>query len=381
MTSAWRADEQDRRFRALAAAGLLLAAAVAAGSAGAEAKPEQGAKVTGLTCVERCAGPESVAAGGTIRLHGRGLGGTSAVSFTSAAGTTSVANPAAAANGHSIEVDVPTDAVAGKVSAVDASGVSRPAPHPLRVVADSQLPPPGRFKLTSTAAKPRRAFFDGRSVKLHYRFAASGSRDVQVQLRRHGHVVKSWSERGSSPFARHSVAWDGMREDGGAGLRGRYEFRVSTGGSAGGKRAGFRFFDHIFPVRAGHSYGDRFGVPRSGGRVHQGQDVWAHCGSPLVAARGGKVQARSYSGALYGFYVVIDQRKSNADYMYAHMLPNVRVHQGETVHTGQRIGSVGKTGNARGEGCQLHFEYWPGGRPQGHPIDPLPLLRRWDRWS
>ena len=36
----------------------------------------------------------------------------------------------------------------------------------------------------------------------------------------------------------------------------------------------------------------RFGAARRG-HVHQGQDVFARCGTPLVAARGGKVTTRA----------------------------------------------------------------------------------------
>ena len=43
-----------------------------------------------------------------------------------------------------------------------------------------------------------------------------------------------------------------------------------------------------------------------GGRVHEGQDLPAACGTPLLAARGGRVQARGFSDALYGNYVLID---------------------------------------------------------------------------
>jgi murein DD-endopeptidase MepM/ murein hydrolase activator NlpD len=38
---------------------------------------------------------------------------------------------------------------------------------------------------------------------------------------------------------------------------------------------------------------------------------------------------------------------------------------------------VGRTGNARSTECHLHFEI----RAGGEPIDPEPLLRRWDRYS
>jgi murein DD-endopeptidase MepM/ murein hydrolase activator NlpD len=51
------------------------------------------------------------------------------------------------------------------------------------------------------------------------------------------------------------------------------------------------------------------------------------------------------------------------------------------VRTGDRVGAVGKTGNARSEFCQLHFELWPHGYRNGPPRDPLPSLRRWDEFS
>jgi murein DD-endopeptidase MepM/ murein hydrolase activator NlpD len=57
------------------------------------------------------------------------------------------------------------------------------------------------------------------------------------------------------------------------------------------------------------------------------------------------------------------------------------VADGARVHTGETIGAVGRTGNARNEGCQLHFEIWPRGWHDGHPIDPLHDLRAWDGWS
>jgi murein DD-endopeptidase MepM/ murein hydrolase activator NlpD len=134
-------------------------------------------------------------------------------------------------------------------------------------------------------------------------------------------------------------------------------------------------------VLGSHTYGDRFGDPRSGGRVHEGQDLPAACGTPLVAARGGRVQAEGYSGALYGYWVLIDGLATRHDHFYAHLQAPSPLSDGERVRTGQRIGEVGKTGNARTEFCQLHFELWPGGYHNGSPVDPLPSLQAWDAYS
>ena len=55
--------------------------------------------------------------------------------------------------------------------------------------------------------------------------------------------------------------------------------------------------------------------------------------------------------------------------------------EGDRVNTGEEIGRVGKTGNARNEFCQLHFELWPHGYHDGSPADPLALLQAWDAFS
>ncbi len=115
-----------------------------------------------------------------------------------------------------------------------------------------------------------------------------------------------------------------------------------------------------------------FGEPRSGGRVHEGQDLPAPCGTPLVAARGGRVQARGYSDALYGYWVLIDGRATRADHFYAHLeAADARSATATGCSTGAPVGAVGKTGNARSEFCQLHFELWPRGYRNDAPRDPL----------
>jgi murein DD-endopeptidase MepM/ murein hydrolase activator NlpD len=141
---------------------------------------------------------------------------------------------------------------------------------------------------------------------------------------------------------------------------------------------------YVCPVRGSHGYGgflQEFGAPRVGGRRHQGQDVYAACGTRLEAARGGTVQASAFHRPLYGHYVVIDVRGSSADHLYAHLREPSPLRAGDHVHTRQRIGEVGRTGNARTTPCHLHFEIWPRGRHNGSPVDPEPALRRWDGWS
>ena len=207
---------------------------------------------------------------------------------------------------------------------------------------------------------------------------------VRVVRARTGQVVRRWVARGVTPYARHVRSWEGTRGGGGLLRGGRYALRVGRLGDTTHLAARFRLLDGFFPVRGPHNFGgpvQRFGAPRSGGRVHQGQDVLAACGTPLAAGRGGRVQARGYDPVLYGNWLVIDSRGTAIDYRYAHMIAPTPLHVGERVRTGEAIGRVGRTGNARTVGCMLHFEVWPRGWLHGGPIDPLPILRRWDRRS
>jgi murein DD-endopeptidase MepM/ murein hydrolase activator NlpD len=133
---------------------------------------------------------------------------------------------------------------------------------------------------------------------------------------------------------------------------------------------------NAFPVHGRHDFGtavNGFG----GGRGHDGQDIFADCGTPVVAARAGKVVEVATEGA-EGNYVVLesDDRRQQA---YLHLLHPRSVSKGERFEAGQRIGSVGQTGNA--QGCHLHFELWtaPGRFTGGRVVNPRPALDRWDR--
>ena len=131
----------------------------------------------------------------------------------------------------------------------------------------------------------------------------------------------------------------------------------------------------VFPIRGTHEYGtgtNRFG----GGRGHEGQDVFAACGTKLVAALSGTVKMAKWQDRA-GNYVVIEAADGTAQ-AYMHLQQPALVAKGDEVQAGQPIGLVGDTGRATG--CHLHFELWtaPGWYEGGSPIDPLPLLQRLD---
>jgi Peptidase family M23/Putative peptidoglycan binding domain len=178
------------------------------------------------------------------------------------------------------------------------------------------------------------------------------------------------------------VIWYGRKSDGTPASDGSYSFAAGSAQITGGQTTPFELRGHIFPVRGDHDYGgaaSRFGAPRAG-HTHQGQDVAAACGTPLVAAQGGTVVARAYDD-LGGNYVVIKGKGSKKDYVYMHLKGPGPLTDGGTVRTGQRIGKVGETGDATG--CHLHFERWtkPGWYTGGHPFDPLASLKYWDSYS
>jgi murein DD-endopeptidase MepM/ murein hydrolase activator NlpD len=127
-----------------------------------------------------------------------------------------------------------------------------------------------------------------------------------------------------------------------------------------------------FPVAGPHAFGQGFGAARSG-HTHQGQDIMAACGTPLVAVSRAKVKWVSFQ-RLAGNYVVIRNKKLHQDYLYAHLAATASVVKGQVVQPGQQIGIVGQTGNAAA--CHLHFELWLGKWYRGgHPVNPLPYLQ------
>jgi murein DD-endopeptidase MepM/ murein hydrolase activator NlpD len=124
-----------------------------------------------------------------------------------------------------------------------------------------------------------------------------------------------------------------------------------------------------FPVDGTYRDGDGFGD--RGGR-HKGQDLMAGCGTPLRAVRDATVRRVATQSAA-GRYIVLHDRDSGEDYVYMHM-STVDVAAGDRVAGGEKVGEVGRTGDATA--CHLHFEEWtsPGWYQGGEAKDPLSFL-------
>ena len=131
----------------------------------------------------------------------------------------------------------------------------------------------------------------------------------------------------------------------------------------------------VFPLLGRPDWGEsdaRFGAFR-GGHMHEGQDVFAPAGTPLVAIRDGLV-VETGDDAGRGNYIAIWSRELRRTYVYLHMRRPARLARGDRVRMGQRVGAVGCTGSCWGD--HLHFEVRRGRGTTGRPRDPLRLLRR-----
>jgi murein DD-endopeptidase MepM/ murein hydrolase activator NlpD len=128
-----------------------------------------------------------------------------------------------------------------------------------------------------------------------------------------------------------------------------------------------------FPVEGGtnRSIQSYFGAVRDGGRRdHHGIDIFARRGTPVIAAADGVVRSIAPNN-LGGNVVWLSDGARGQSLYYAH-LDRHAVTQGQRVRTGDTVGFVGNTGNARTTAPHLHFGIYRRGRG---PVDPLPYVR------
>ena len=123
----------------------------------------------------------------------------------------------------------------------------------------------------------------------------------------------------------------------------------------------------ICPVQGPRAFSNDYGAPRGGGRSHQGNDILAARGTPVVANVSGVVTHRSGAVSGKAYYLAGDDGNR---YFGAHL---DSFGASGRVSGGTQIGTVGDTGDAAGGPPHLHFEIHPGGSGN---VNPFPTLSR-----
>ena len=145
----------------------------------------------------------------------------------------------------------------------------------------------------------------------------------------------------------------------------------------------------VFPVKhvMSHFYDDWGEIRGNGNRVHEGIDIRAPKGAPVVAIADGKVNTISYSDSS-GYYIAIDHENGWLS-LYVHLNDDVEgndnlggretafaenIYLGAEVIAGQIIGYLGDSGNAEGTVPHVHFEV----RYMGNSFDVYEQIK--DSW-
>jgi murein DD-endopeptidase MepM/ murein hydrolase activator NlpD len=379
---------------AYAVTALLLAATPAAARSRGAAKPARpfmpihtskpvpfgvstapGPAVTRLGCMSTCQG-DAVRPGSLLRVRGKAMRRVGEVVFVGGgAPSDDVAAAPEMRRPGSVDVRVPLQAPGGPVAVVDRDGrTSAPSRAEVSIAARPAATASVIAPTVELAVRSPRAYAGAAqpATLAYVVHAPSDSRTSSTVA-----SIARWSAPQVAPGVPQTVTWHGT--SGGSVQRdGRYAFRVSLAGVAGPPQpAAFEFSRDRFPVLGPHVFGTG-AAAFGGGRGHKGQDVFAACGTPLVAAHAGTVKHAAFESRA-GYYLVVHNDGPGTDYGYMHLRARPLVAEGEHVETGQPIGYVGDTGDA--DGCHLHFEIWtaPGWYAGGRPIDPLGSLRAWDR--
>ena len=138
----------------------------------------------------------------------------------------------------------------------------------------------------------------------------------------------------------------------------------SSGGSSGGTGTG----GYIWPTNSTRYVTSPYGYricPFHGKEYHNGADIGAPYGSPVLAPKSGTVIQAGWNGG-YGISVMIDHHDGIVT-LFGHMCDR-NVSEGQQVVQGQVIGWCGSTGNS--DGPHIHYTMYK----NGAAIDPLPYL-------
>jgi murein DD-endopeptidase MepM/ murein hydrolase activator NlpD len=125
---------------------------------------------------------------------------------------------------------------------------------------------------------------------------------------------------------------------------------------------------------------DTYNARRSGGRAHHALDIMARRGTPVLSADDGIVR-RISTNTLGGRTVYVVDLQQQFVHYYAHLDEYARgLREGDRVRKGDRLGTVGSTGNADRNAPHLHYQllryanarmWWA-----GDPVNPVPYLIR-----
>lgn len=149
----------------------------------------------------------------------------------------------------------------------------------------------------------------------------------------------------------------------------------------------------LHPIAGRSSVVDTFGAPRSGGRSHAGQDIFAAKHTPVVAVADGKITSVVHSnGGLSGNYLQLTA-DDGWRYLYIHLNndspgtddgSNVYerafadgITKGQRVKAGEVIAYVGDSGNAESTSPHVHFEMKD---PAGNLVNPYASIVGATRW-
>tara|TARA_Y100000748_G_scaffold232470_1_gene196459 strand:- start:120 stop:716 length:597 start_codon:yes stop_codon:yes gene_type:complete len=145
----------------------------------------------------------------------------------------------------------------------------------------------------------------------------------------------------------------------------------------------------VFPVQhvMSHFYDDWGEIRGDGSRVHEGIDIRAPKGAPIVAIADGKINTMTYTNSS-GYYIAIDHENGWLS-LYVHLNDDIEgndnlggketafaenIYLGAEVVAGQIIGYLGDSGNADGTVPHVHFEV----RYKGESYDVFNQIK--DSW-
>ena len=344
-------------------------------------------------CLSDCVDARQVHTGSVLRVRGLRLGRTFEVKFLGAEGPQDdVATAPLERDRKRVDVRVPLGAVSGPIVLADRDELgSAPTAAPLAIhppVAPLAMAAGPRIEVQTTA---RRAYVDAAEpAEVTYVVRGAPATAVTVDLVRAGAVVKSWSVGAVAADTTQTLTWNGTIA-GRLAKAGRYAFRVTAEGASGVRAVSARARRSRTRPRSSCSATSSRSAARTttastpprfgGGRGHQGHDVFAACGTPIVAARGGIVKFEQYHSRA-GHYIVVDGAHTGTDYAYMHMRErgDRRCRRPRAHRPADRLRRARPAARSAAT-CTSRCGTRPGWYDGGRPFDPLPSLLAWDRRS